>query len=1304
MRITQLSMDGFGVFNDVTVKHLPPGLIIFLGDNEVGKSTLHGFVHTVLFGYPHRKYYPPLNGGSAGGRLLLDTDTRGLVTVARTEGPKGGKVILTFDDGETGSVSALEKILGGTNRTMFRNLYGFSLTELQSIKTLTSEEVRDVIYGASLGTGLHTLTEARKRLNKRMEHLFKSGGSKPEMNVRLKDLEDTRKRLKEAKDGVSEYEITGEEIDRLATEIERIHEELDGARERQSRVGAMKKLWDDWIALQQAESGIVELEQKVEHFPEGGLAKLEEIKQQIKSQQLDLQDIEDERKNKGKQLEDLSFDENLLEQSAEIVGLMQGLETFEKNVASIPASRERVRKCQDDVAAVLTDDLGAGWTVERALDLDRSAHIKEEIAEHKKSLAQREEYSTNLSAKLDSRVTALEESREEQKQAGERVEELEDAGLDVDRATLDRLRDGRKQFTSVLADLPRRETERQEASEALTRTLREIDPGWTLQKLEELDISLPARKKIEQFEKKFRGTENEVRSAKDRINIAEDAVKKKRRAMDEKKNLLVALRGTSDKTPDLEVRRRDIREFRQKVRDRGAVEGQLAVASQQQELVAAEHGSDHVPDAGRLLGICAMLVVVVGVLLYMAFSSMDQATYANASVIVGGLIAVALFHQSKAMSRHPNHNGHSEVNPAGTAERVEKLKDQLDEMNTTIDEREKQLGLSEALDLSAVDRLADENEEQLRLARDRDDRIVDLTQSEEDRNAAKDALETALKKDADTVKEWKEHARSLSLPADTSPFDAGLILEKVEKARGEKRVVGGLCLRIDEMTSCRSDYLKEMAKVPRLEKVLEGKDDIILAELSEFLAAIGQQEERRRKLESAREALGEAEKRTSAADDKRVQVEADLKEAQKAHRNYEDAWKQWLADHDMDSGWSPETTSHALDRVIRLVEIEGDRTSAEIKVARADEEAKEYRQRVSVVFAALDRTAPEEQKISVEIRRLDEDRAKHENSRTRHDQLSVEISGIDSRCSTRRERFEQVQGECEELIKDGSARDEEEFLRRGQFHEKLRSLEVEITNYESAIRKVAGTPNLDDIRAELTDQSLDRLRAEEVQLKGRVVELDENRANALREKGAAEKRRMDLDADNRVAALRAKEEALLEELAVDAHDWARHAAAKHLLDDAMERHAQANQPRVIREACKYFEKITGGRYTKVFAPAGEDSFQVIDSEGRIKDAADLSRGSMEQLYLAIRFGYISAQPTDAEALPILMDDVLVNFDPTRSAAAAATILQMAEHRQVLFFTCHPEQVEIFRQCSPEVPVYVIAEESISVSTTENVVG
>ena len=105
--------------------------------------------------------------------------------------------------------------------------------------------------------------------------------------------------------------------------------------------------------------------------------------------------------------------------------------------------------------------------------------------------------------------------------------------------------------------------------------------------------------------------------------------------------------------------------------------------------------------------------------------------------------------------------------------------------------------------------------------------------------------------------------------------------------------------------------------------------------------------------------------------------------------------------------------------------------------------------------------------------------------------------------------------------------------------------------------------------------------------------------------------------------------------------------------------------------------------------------KVIDSEGRRKDADDLSRGSMEQLYLAIRFGYIAAESAGLEPLPILMDDVLVNFDPTRATAAAAGILQMAESRQILFFTCHPTVVEMFRNHDPQVPVYEIAGADIS---------
>ena len=106
---------------------------------------------------------------------------------------------------------------------------------------------------------------------------------------------------------------------------------------------------------------------------------------------------------------------------------------------------------------------------------------------------------------------------------------------------------------------------------------------------------------------------------------------------------------------------------------------------------------------------------------------------------------------------------------------------------------------------------------------------------------------------------------------------------------------------------------------------------------------------------------------------------------------------------------------------------------------------------------------------------------------------------------------------------------------------------------------------------------------------------------------------------------------------------------------------------------------------------------MIDARDRRKAVETLSRGTSEQLYLAIRFGYIASRDGHGEKLPLMMDDVLVNFDPTRASHAAKGILKMAETHQVLFFTCHPEMVNVFGRHSPEVPVYMVDKVQISVA-------
>ena len=65
------------------------------------------------------------------------------------------------------------------------------------------------------------------------------------------------------------------------------------------------------------------------------------------------------------------------------------------------------------------------------------------------------------------------------------------------------------------------------------------------------------------------------------------------------------------------------------------------------------------------------------------------------------------------------------------------------------------------------------------------------------------------------------------------------------------------------------------------------------------------------------------------------------------------------------------------------------------------------------------------------------------------------------------------------------------------------------------------------------------------------------------------------------------------------------------------------------------------------------------------------------------------QAENSEVPPVIMDDILVNFDANRSGYAASAILELAGTHQILFFTCHPETISVFKEQDKNIPVYQI---------------
>ena len=131
------------------------------------------------------------------------------------------------------------------------------------------------------------------------------------------------------------------------------------------------------------------------------------------------------------------------------------------------------------------------------------------------------------------------------------------------------------------------------------------------------------------------------------------------------------------------------------------------------------------------------------------------------------------------------------------------------------------------------------------------------------------------------------------------------------------------------------------------------------------------------------------------------------------------------------------------------------------------------------------------------------------------------------------------------------------------------------------------------------------------------------------------------------------------------------ALGRRILSEARRAYEQAHRPAVLRAADRYLAEWTDGRYERIIAPDGGEIEAVEHRRRGRVPLTGLSAGTAQQVYLAIRLGLVELFAGGGEPLPVVMDDILVNFDPDRAARAARSIEALAERQQVIYFTCHP---------------------------------
>ncbi len=130
--------------------------------------------------------------------------------------------------------------------------------------------------------------------------------------------------------------------------------------------------------------------------------------------------------------------------------------------------------------------------------------------------------------------------------------------------------------------------------------------------------------------------------------------------------------------------------------------------------------------------------------------------------------------------------------------------------------------------------------------------------------------------------------------------------------------------------------------------------------------------------------------------------------------------------------------------------------------------------------------------------------------------------------------------------------------------------------------------------------------------------------------------------------------------------------ARRLLQRAIEEFREQNESTVIERAGVLFRRLTLGRYQELTVEYDgvEPVLEAITRDNERRRVLQMSDGTRDQLYLALRVAFVEQHIDSGDAVPLIMDDILVHFDDARTIATLEVLSELGKKTQILYFTHH----------------------------------
>ena len=372
---------------------------------------------------------------------------------------------------------------------------------------------------------------------------------------------------------------------------------------------------------------------------------------------------------------------------------------------------------------------------------------------------------------------------------------------------------------------------------------------------------------------------------------------------------------------------------------------------------------------------------------------------------------------------------------------------------------------------------------------------------------------------------------------------------------------------------------------------------------------------------------------------------------------------------------------------------------AKRRLAENRDQLKRFEAEAARVKGELEACRKEEVTLALDVRRLMRDNGyteenKHDKAlsalrsyrirnaqqrekRGRIDVVQEKAEAIEGRREAEERDLEAHTAALSKYLAAANVESIEQWRQRAEQAKEFREARQRITGFQEQVNAVLRGQDLEDLRAAVdADGPLPFVP----QRTPEAIKRDRERLSDALDALMKEEHALHLLMTERTAGIRSSNEidedrAVLErrirdlDLELEAASY-----AMTLIDSiARDKHARI-APRLAAAASEFLRHITGGAYDELLINRELGISVRIPRIQRMRENPEcvLSKGAVDQIYLALRLAMIQSLSENGESIPMILDDPFANYDDDRLERTLRLLVSLAERNQILLFTCRED--------------------------------